>query len=336
MSTEPPPPEDDAWQAALEWLFQLDRAPDDAELQQAVATWRRARPANDRAFREAAAMWSAGRHVTPTTREKWPATQSEARRGSAARTGGPTRRHVRRRRLVAAALAASILLAGSYGWWRDIFVDHATGVGGTLEVALADRSRVRLDTDSAINLAFGKDRRAVELTRGRAFFAVRRDPARPFIVRAGRVSVRVLGTRFDVRRSAGAIVVRVIEGRVAVRTPNAATDGRGTLAPLVAGDRLRIDLAANKIVRDRLPIEAMAAWRRGRLVVDGWTVRQVIDEIARYHRGFIILRGDALAARRISGSFDITRPANAVHAVAAAFGARVRSATGYLLIVDGG
>ena len=56
----------------------------------------------------------------------------------------------------------------------------------------------------------------MQLVRGEAHFVVAADASRPFVVSAGAVSVRAVGTEFVVRYSAREIGVLVTEGRVAV------------------------------------------------------------------------------------------------------------------------
>ena len=94
--------------------------------------------------------------------------------------------------------------------------EYATEVGEQRSFRLADGSTVILDSRSRLRLAFDNSVRAVDLLQGRALFRVAANPGKPFIVRAGGTTVRVIGTQFDVNESATATVVTVVEGRVAV------------------------------------------------------------------------------------------------------------------------
>lgn len=83
--------------------------------------------------------------------------------------------------------------------------------------ALPDGTRVQASAHSALVVA-QLDSSAVrlELVRGRASFAVAKQKARPFAVRAGGVTVRVVGTQFAMTRASGRVVVEVEEGVVEV------------------------------------------------------------------------------------------------------------------------
>jgi transmembrane sensor len=72
------------------------------------------------------------------------------------------------------------------------------------------------------------------------------------------------------------------------------------------------------------------------LIVEEWSVAQVLDELGRYHRGVILLRDQELGARLVSGFYDLTRPVEAVRAVAQAHGGRLREIGPWLLVVSRG
>lgn len=82
----------------------------------------------------------------------------------------------------------------------------------------------RVDLEPRTTLAPGANEASkveLELRRGRAAFDVTHNPARQFRVRAGSVSVVVLGTRFSVARLDGKVTVVVERGKVAVEQGSA-------------------------------------------------------------------------------------------------------------------
>ena len=101
---------------------------------------------------------------------------------------------------------------------------YANAAGERRAFALADGSRVVLDARSRLSVTAGG--RHAELAAGAAWFEVRHDAARPFVVTVGRIVVRDVGTRFEVVRGPGRASVAVGEGVVAVdRTGTAAAQG---------------------------------------------------------------------------------------------------------------
>ncbi len=86
-------------------------------------------------------------------------------------------------------------------------VKYVTGAGQKSTVTLADGSRVILDANSTLDVAFAERQRAVRLLNGHAFFDVAHDPGRPFTVQAAGRVVTALGTQFDVKLAPGSLRV---------------------------------------------------------------------------------------------------------------------------------
>ena len=156
----------------------------------------------------------------------------------------PPRRRIRW--LMPTALAAAAAIALALGWWR---AGPTPIVSIELERRiLEDGSSVELNRGAVVTAVFSASERRATLVRGEAYFTIAKNPARPFIVHAGGVDVRAVGTAFSVRLDQAAVEVLVTEGRVAVgRTPPAPAANpagpRATEPPLVtAGQRATVSL----------------------------------------------------------------------------------------------
>lgn len=90
-------------------------------------------------------------------------------------------------------------------------------------VMLSDGSKIWVNSHSKITYdsSFNDRTRAVELD-GEAFFDIRPDPLRPFIIKTGKVTTTVLGTAFNIRAFPGenVVTVTVARGKVKVETGN--------------------------------------------------------------------------------------------------------------------
>ena len=111
------------------------------------------------------------------------------------------------------AVGAFLLLPGALPR-----IDRAQRSQDALHTVLADGSHIwRRDAHSEVTVAQTSPLRSeLELVRGAARFEVTRREPRLFRVRAGDVTVEVLGTVFDVERVASRTRVSVSRGRVAV------------------------------------------------------------------------------------------------------------------------
>lgn len=180
-------------------------------------------------------------------------------------------------------------------------VVYASARGEVATHALADGSRATLAGDSRIAVRYAADRRAVTLERGEALFAVAKDPARPFVVRAGGYAVTAVGTRFAVRHDLpGTLRVVVTEGRVRLQAADPAQPS--TLLP--AGSVAEVE--SGRVLLRSLPADAAARlldWQQGWLVFADTPLAEAVAEFNRYAPQPLVLADPALAALRIGGRF---------------------------------
>jgi transmembrane sensor len=222
------------------------------------------------------------------------------------------------------ALAAAASIAVVFVWWRIATPAHdreLTQVGGYERRILEDGSMVELNRGAVVTVAFTAGERRVALVHGEALFTVAKNPARPFIVRAGGVDVRAVGTAFNVSLGAAAVEVLVTEGCVALAKveradSNALTEGdparRGQHAPraepplVVAGQRATVSLATAappQIVA--VTVEASArllAWQPQLLDFSSVPLTRAIAEFNRRNRVQFVLADPELGAMRIVAS----------------------------------
>jgi transmembrane sensor len=224
----------------------------------------------------------------------------------------------------AAAVAGVSLMAPQLGGVLALGGQrYETALGEVRSIQLADGSTVWLDADSEVRVRLGRARRNVELERGVALFEVAKDTRRPFIVRAGDMDVRAVGTRFEVSQTnAAQIRVRVVEGLVDfARHANSEPPAR-----LAAGADAMAD-ASGRVTVNRPGTAAVAralSWRQGMLDLDGVTLGEAAGRFARYSRERIVIDDPAIAGLTVVGRFAADDPAGFAGATAVSLGLRVR------------
>lgn len=178
---------------------------------------------------------------------------------------------------------------------------------------LADGSVVELRGDASLTIDFRPELRRVVLARGEAHFQVAKDAARPFVVEAGGVGVRAVGTAFSVQIGIGAVDVLVTEGRVAIVETAATTPAAPALVD--AGQRLAVAVeaaAAPTTVAAPQPVTVTPAeiaerlaWRVPRLEFNATPLAEVVALFNTHATGaarpHIVLGDDALADLPLSG-----------------------------------
>ena len=275
---------------AIDWLVRLGSGRATPKDRLAFLHWRRRSAAHEAAAVEAETLLRA---------------VGETRQADQLRRHGealPRHRPVGRRVLFAGAAAASVAIVAvgltSLGPLSALYADHATGVGGRKRIALADGSVVILNTATAVSVDYSSKERRVVLHDGEALFEVAKDASRPFIVVAGDVEVKAVGTAFVVRLKEACEHVTVSEGTVEVKI--------GSRPPIrvVAGQRLGVG-EGDRLKLRTVDIDAATAWQRGKLIFNRRPLEGVVAELQRYRAGRIVVLGDRLKALEVTGVFDL-------------------------------
>lgn len=215
--------------------------------------------------------------------------------------------------LAAGLAAVMILLPGP--------TRYSTGLGQMLQVPLTDGSVIALNTQSAVEVRMHSKLREVTLTRGEAWFQVAHDAQRPFVVSAGPIRVRAVGTAFDVHREDHGADVLVAEGIV-----DAWTSGKEDhVARVAAGSKAYVDeYEPIKLTQASPDIERMLAWREGRIVLEGETLNEAVAEFNRYNSKKLVIADPSLSDEKLVGQFRATEPMTFAEAVATTLGARIQ------------
>lgn len=331
-------------QIAADWIARRYAGLSPTE-EQELARWLAADPRHAAAFGELEATWAAMDEL------RLPAGQRGQIDPDALAPKPARGRHWRRfLPMAAAAVVALAALYGTRGYWApgELRLSEAvtTSVGGFRRIALPDGSVVRVNTDSAIQVAYKPGERRVRLVRGEAHFTVAKNPERPFFVEAGGVAVRAVGTAFNVRLRAADLEVLVTEGKVSIADPakgeslleSRATDvtpllvaGEGAVLPLPAGAAPQ-----RAAVRSVPPpeMERALAWQDKRIEMVSAPLSEFVAEFNRYNRHPIRIVDPALAARRFGGSFRADEPETFIRLLQLRFGLSVERAGDTTILHD--
>jgi transmembrane sensor len=324
-----PVPDNDAIEtAAADWLARRDRglSPEEAEqfaaweaadarhtaeLTRLDATWRLLDTADEVPDIMQLAHEMEATEKRPTARRRWrPWALAAAGLGVAAVLAMTWTAFLRAPWLLETAGRAPAAAAGNRSY-------HVVP-GAAQRLTLADGTLVELNADSAVNTAFSATERTVQVLRGEAHFAVVKDAVRPFVVHAGNVTVRAVGTAFNVRIDSTAVEVLVTEGRVRVDdaargesllAPATATASPPLAAPatLSAGQRVVVSAEeptpASPITATPADIERLLAWRSPQLVFERTSLEDAVAAFNSFNRCQLVLGDPALRTRRLGGTF---------------------------------
>ena len=334
--------------AAAEWLVRHDRGLTPAQ-QDEFLSWLTASAAHRASFERhrrlwgdfnALAQWRPEHGTVPN-----PDLLARHRRPSPWRWAAPA--------LLAAAAVALLLVWSS----ANRAPNHATlAFEATTyrQETLSDGSVLDLNRGAHVVVQFTAAERRVLLVQGEAQFAVAKNPARPFVVRAGGVEVRAVGTAFNVKLAGPNLEVLVTEGTVHVSqqtvvvTPTSMAAGAAAgsapsaapvvLAALTAGQRTVIPVATviapPVVVPASVPeIARLLDWQPRLLDFESTPLAEVVETFNRRNPQRLVIGDEELRALTIVASIRSDNVESFVRLLEGTMGVRAdRSSTGEIVL----
>jgi transmembrane sensor len=232
-------------------------------------------------------------------------------------------------------------------WWaadRAVPVRHSTGEFATatsehMEISLGDGSHVTLGARTRISVGYTPKERKISLLSGEAYFAVRKDPSRPFSVHALGGRITALGTAFNVRATENQVTVAVTEGAVEVAgtPPSILPRPLDERVNLRSGDQLIFTVARDsprieEAARTRLDTRRAISWRDGWLVYRDEPLRYVIADVARYTDRHVAVSESIDPSLRFTGAVYRGSVVEWLEALPAVFPVDTRSSADEVLV----
>lgn len=215
-------------------------------------------------------------------------------------------------RVAAVALLVITTSIAAFYIYKDIDKASQTGVLCQMEVPLGSQTKLVLPDGTTVCLNSGsilkydptflhKKNREVYLV-GEGYFEVQKNPNKPFIVHAGEINVKVLGTIFNVRSypEDPLIEVSLLEGKVNVFSKSE-TSGNVILAP---DEQLTYDKKSGKINHRHADASQAAQWTTGRLSFVNASVPEIMKDIERKYDVRIVIHSKYIDKEVFSGSIS--------------------------------
>lgn len=293
---------------AAAWLTRLrNRSISTAELEE-FASWRRD-PEHAAAYERVQALWDDSARLSndPDIQRALHSGIEDTRRTSGQFVTHPVM-------ALGAVACCILLLVGMLSYQGAGSRSYQTAVGERSSVRLSDGTGVQLDTDSEVTARFSTNERRVKLAKGQAFFQVTHAADRPFVVDAGDgITITVLGTQFDVRRTADRVMIALVSGAVVVRR------GDAELARMRPGSVVAVALGNGTVATTTTVAEAIS-WRGGHLSFRETPLAEAVAEINRYTENKLQIRDATAHSEPISGEFSTDDPQGFGQAVNALLG----------------
>ena len=214
-------------------------------------------------------------------------------------------------RFAAAILVAAVLLVSGY----EVFYNpSATKVMLELTTAnkvlntftLPDGTLVTLNSDTKVFYPkkFGRKTREISIE-GEAFFEVKPNKNKPFIIHAGKAQIKVVGTSFSVSAYPETKLVEVIvqTGKVQVMNKMAETLQTEELI-LTPGDKGTLVYESKTLQKTTNQDPNFLAWKTHNLIFKATSLREVIDNLEKVYKVNISLADPKLNELLLTAQFN--------------------------------
>jgi transmembrane sensor len=281
MSPAGVPPCDQVLAEAAAWLVRLQSEARSAADIAAFQAWAAADPSHAVAFEAVSGTWDITGGVPRDMR-------------------GQERAHpVSRRRALVAAAGAAVAVGAGIIYLREAAAGaYQTEIGEQKHITLKDGSRIFLDTNSRVDVDFGRTLRSAELQYGRANFRLVADPWRPFIVSASTSRIVAAASGLDIGRDGEQVSVLVIQGAAEIQRPNFPA------IKLLKGERF-MALANGEGQLDKPNLIPLLAWQTGQAIFENGKLCDAVAEMNRYSTTKLAIVDSATGELRVSGIYAV-------------------------------
>ncbi|WP_018337357.1 FecR family protein [Butyricimonas synergistica] len=163
---------------------------------------------------------------------------------------------------------------------EEVFNTIQVPRGAEYNVTLDDGTKVWLNSESYIRfpVTFLGEERRIQVG-GEVFIDVAKDSRRPFIVDAGKLDVKALGTKFNIRayREENCIMTTLVEGRVQV------DDLSGKVTVLNPSEQLVYNKASGKNDVRKVDVELFVSWKDGVYLFESQRLENVMRLISKWY-----------------------------------------------------
>lgn len=177
---------------------------------------------------------------------------------------------------------------------REIHV-LSTPLGQDFKLILADGTIVWLNSESRIEYptAFSGKERVVRLY-GEAYFKVAHDKHHPFIVQAGNMQTRVLGTEFNIRNYKGLDShVTLIDGSVEVKATKSTK-----FTKIKPGEDAQVGSNGSIKVKD-VDVDAIVYWKDGFFYFDNVPFVDIMQSLGRWYNVNVVFQNEEILHYRL-------------------------------------
>ncbi|GHV22132.1 iron dicitrate transporter FecR [Bacteroidia bacterium] len=183
--------------------------------------------------------------------------------------------------------------------------------GEKASLTLAEGSLVAINSGSKIMYYnnYNRKDRFLKLE-GEAYFDVKYNPEKPFIVECGDVKIRVLGTSFGIKAYENEDNISIVlkSGRIQLTTPKEEIE-------MVPDDRIEYNKITQTTSLEKVNAGDYTDWRQNRLRFENESLETIMKTISRMHNIDIVFENPQLKNQQFTGTIDNTSIKSVLEAI---------------------
>lgn len=202
---------------------------------------------------------------------------------------------------VAAAILIPLLITNAITWfilekpntqiaWQEVYVPK----GEKQQMIFQDGTRVWLNSDTKLTypVEFAGNQREVKLD-GEAYFKVKKNPKKPFIVIVNNLSVKVTGTSFNVKayEDEKLITTTLDEGKVSLLTNQSNEPVEYALLP---GQEAFYSKISSDITIVKSEVGQNSSWKEKKIIFKNTSLLDVVKTLERWYNVKFIIKNQRL------------------------------------------
>ena len=186
---------------------------------------------------------------------------------------------------------------------RNEWIQKNNAAGRMSTILLSDGTKVKLNAESEIFYPkqFSENLREVRLI-GEAYFDVKHNPEKPFIITTGNLKTKVLGTKFNIRAYSEEeqTSVALESGKVEVEIQNNTAIDRVMLTP---NEMLVYNKGDQESAKTNFDPDEVLGWKDGILFFKDAGFEEIQEKLERWYGVHVVIENGKNIKRRFTGSF---------------------------------
>ncbi len=203
---------------------------------------------------------------------------------------------------IAAVILVAIIGFGGIYFWIQQSQNTIVAAAEVNEETLPDGSYIALNRNSALTFtkSFGEKHRKVRLL-GEAFFEVKKDTTKPFIIDAGPVLIEVLGTSFYVNANDASDDIEVVVSTGKVSVVDKKNKKRIILDP---GNRGVFSKSAKTLNKTAVKDVNYLAWKTRKMIFKNKRLQHIVNTLNKVYNKPITITAKHMRNCRLTVTFD--------------------------------